>query len=238
VILTDNPWRFGSRRATRKDNPSKKTRLGYGAKGNYDNGDMSTPEIANLAPLIQAVATPDAYCFMWVSEAMPTDHLQILDTWGFSPVCTAFVWVKLNPISGTPVFNPGKYTGTNIERCILARRNRKKYPCWHSTAKGEPKPSQVILAHRDRQDGTVIHSRKPPDAHERIESWLTPYLQGHGMLELFARQPRPGWITIGGDLSGRDIREDLADLAAGKILPSAPAKKVGQRGLFDEEESA
>jgi len=214
VILADPPWQHNDRKAVRKDNPEQKTRLGMGAAGNYGRGTMPTADIAALGPWVQAVCMPDAYLFLWVLESMPHDHLQVLEAWGFEQVCTAFSWTKTNRVAGTPFFGPGKYTAGNLERCILARRNRKKFCCWHSTAEGAWKPAQAIVEpHECDENNRKIHSRKPAEVHQRIERWLGPYLEGCGMLEMFATQDRPGWVCLGDSVTGRDIKDDLADLA-------------------------
>ena len=49
-----------------------------------------------------------------------------------------------------------------------------------------------------------MHSRKPARVHQDIARWA-----GAGV-ELFATQPTEGWRCLGYDVTGRDIREDLA----------------------------
>jgi len=147
-LAVDPPWRHNNRRATRKDNPNKATRFGIGAQGHYRV--MATSEIAALGPYVQAVCTPDAYMAMWVLESMPADVKPVLDAWGVEQVCPLLAWIKLNSKAGTPCTGPGKYSFGNLERCILARRNRKKFTCWHSTAEGCWKPQQILYARRHR----------------------------------------------------------------------------------------
>jgi len=206
-ILADPPWQHNDRKAVRKDNPQKKTRLGMGAAGHYRT--EPTTAICALGPLVQAVATPDAYLAMWVVESMPLDVPRVLAAWGFEPVCTLFAWMKTNSKAGTPCFGNGKYSAGNLERCILARRNRKKFPCWHSTLKGCYKPAQAIFAPKSE------HSEKPEIAQDRIDRWVDPYLDGHGKLELFARRHRPGWVCLGDEITHPEISDDLWNLANG-----------------------
>lgn len=206
-IMADLPWKHNSRRATRKDNPSKKTRQGVGAAGHYRL--MSTAEICALGPLVQAVATPDAYLGMWVLESMPLDPPLVLEAWGFEHVSTLFSWIKINA-DGSPFFGIGKYSASNLERLILARRApRKKHLCWHSTLKGCYKPNQVIMAPKSE------HSAKPEEAQDRIDRWVDPYLDGHGKLEMFARRHRPGWVCLGDEITQLEISDDLWNLANG-----------------------
>lgn len=55
------------------------------------------------------------------------------------------------------------------------------------------------------------HSRKPNSLHEMIENSSLPFSRD-GYIELFARRKRKGWICLGKDVDGRDIRESLAAL--------------------------
>jgi N6-adenosine-specific RNA methylase IME4 len=227
LILADPPWQHNDRKATRRDNSDQACKFGLGAAGNYDT--MPTEEIAGLGPLVQAVAAPDAYLAIWVLESMPADGDLVVRHWSFETVCTLFAWVKTTA-SGAPFFGPGSYSGGNLERCLLARNNRHRFPCWHSNAKGSYKPAQIILEphpvyppganfpawHKragQPAGGKKIHSRKPATAYERLERWLDPHLNGYGKLELFATQRRHGWTSLGNALTGTDIRADLAELA-------------------------
>ena len=210
-IAADPPWQHNSRQATRKENPDQKTRLGMGAAGHYRT--MPTSEICALGPYVQAVAARDTYLGMWVLESMPEAVEPVLDAWGFEQVGTLFAWIKTNKHDGKPKFGVGKYSAGNLERMILARRNRRKTRCWHSTAKGCWKPSQVILAPLGE------HSEKPEEAQDRIDRWLDPFLDGHGKLELFARRHRPGWVCLGDEITQPEIVDDLWELANGLEAP-------------------
>lgn len=217
VILADPPWQFNDRRETRRDNPARASKFGTGVQRRYSAGTMPQEALCALGPLIQAIAAPDAYLFLWVCESQPYAHLDLADAWGFRLINTAFSWQKTNLRSLTPHFGTGKYTAGNLERCLLARNRARNSPCWHQTASGCYKPAQAVSAPHPRgQDGKIIHSRKPDLIHQEIERWLSPYLAGMGMLELFATQRRPGWTTLGHALTGTDIRDDLESLINAK----------------------
>lgn len=211
VILADPPWFFNDRKAVRRDNPQRKPKSGIGAHRRYSAGTQKTPDICAIGPDVQRVAAPDAYLFCWTTNAHLPDALQVISAWGFVySKCIAFAWVKTNPVAGTPFYGPGYYTAGNVELCLLARP--KGAPCWHP-AEGY-KPSQIVMAPQVRDDrGKVIHSRKPAEVHERLEIWLGSDMAGHGFLELYATQHRPGWTCLGHALSGNDIRDDLRRLA-------------------------
>ena len=86
------------------------------------------------------------------------------------------------------------------------------------------------------------HSEKP----EAIQSEIERLVHGP-YLEMFARRARPGWtlrqaqgrLCIGGDVTGRDIREDLAllrdalALPVESVLPARPlASATAQQSLW------
>lgn len=50
----------------------------------------------------------------------------------------------------------------------------------------------------------MAHSRKPEDVQDRIEQLFDgPYV------ELFARRQRSGWLCLGNEIDGLDIRDSL-----------------------------
>ncbi len=58
---------------------------------------------------------------------------------------------------------------------------------------------QIVLAPRG------AHSKKPAVVHSRIERLFGDVKR----LELFAREPREGWTTLGNEITGNDIRMDI-----------------------------
>lgn len=207
IILADPPWEFNNRYETRKDNPRKKSRFGIGVAQRYSHGVMSARDLKALP--VADIAADDAYLFMWTTWTHMQEALDVIDSWDFDYITCAFVWVKTNPIKGGPFMGPGRYTFSNTEPCLLARRKRSG-KLWHPNTGW--KPSQVVTEPHPRdEDSKIIHSRKPACIHEHLERWLVPHA-GQPPVELFATQERNGWITLGGAIDGRDIRESLASL--------------------------
>lgn len=208
LIYADPPWHYNDRKAIRKDNPNKAPRFGIGAHGNYSAGTMTNQELADMAPLVQAVCEPDAYLFMWATGPRLDSALAIGDAWGFVFVTIAFCWVKTTK-TGVPFFGTGAYTGSNVEPVLLFRRQGSK-KCWHPNGGGHYKPAQVLLTpHPTDAAGKIIHSRKPQHIRSRLEMWLGEIPR----LELFATERSPGWTALGHALTGTDIRDNLAALA-------------------------
>lgn len=218
VLLADPAWQFNDRKATRKDNPAGKPKFGLGVARRYGMGVQQTSDIEALGTLIKSVIAPDCYCFMWCTCSHLPDAIKVLEAWGFKYRTVAFAWVKTTSKSGEWFKGPGSYVPGNLEIVLLGRP--KKCKLWH-TNKGT-KPFQIVCAPQERdlnaKGHPIIHSRKPADVHERIESWLGHQIGDHAMLELYAREKRPGWVCLGGDVTGRDLAQDLADYACRLVL--------------------
>ena len=172
VILADPPWRFEtwSHRGQ-----------GKGASQHYDT--MTTDDICALP--VADLAARDCALFVWGCWPHLPDALRVIAAWGFDYKSCGFVWVKQN--AGAPVLwgdldnlflGLGYGTRGNTEFCLRAARGAPKV-----RSRAEP---QLILSPRRE------HSRKPDEQYRRIEALYDgPYL------ELFARQPRPGWAAWG-----------------------------------------
>lgn len=138
---------------------------------------------------------------------------RVLDAWGFSYRSRAFTWVKTNKLgfitlakllrSGTPrevveyiqkglwFMGNGYYSRANDEVCLLAVRGRMP-------VSDRGVRSLIVSPIRE-------HSRKPEEQYERIERLYPREIK----IELFARRMRPGWVTLGNEIDGLDIRESL-----------------------------
>lgn len=211
VLLSDFPWWYSNRRATRRDNPSKKNVFGMGADKTYEERDgfgcIKTKDIINtICPLIDKYTMPDCYHFMWATLPLLPDALEVMKACGFKYSTTAFIWTKLNKKNNEVFYGAGNYTFSNVEVVLLGTKGRM----WHP--KKGYKPHQEVRCPRPMDpQGKAIHSRKPDEVQDRIDQWLVPHLVGNSMCEIFATRPRDGWVTLGGALSGRDIKEDLIE---------------------------
>jgi len=151
-----------------------------------DYQTMTVEEIASLP--IHKVIADGCHLYLWTTQRFLRDAYTILDRWGFKQGAI-LVWSKPpKGVVGTWV--------SSAEFCIFARKG--------------------VLQHKKRHIGTVFsesrgaHSQKPEMFQDLIETVSPgPYL------ELFARRSRSGWVTIGNDLDGLDIRESLDLLAQG-----------------------
>lgn len=199
VIYIDPPYRFTVR----------------SVKGMGRSPKYPTMKLADMVKLpVGAIAGQDCVLLMWVTYPCLEQGLALGKAYGFTYKTVAFTWVK-NTLQGmraktiriiTDDFNwhigQGYWTRSNAEICMLFTRGKPK--------RKSKSVRQLIVAPVTR------HSEKPSEAYERIEQLLDgPYV------ELFARRQRAGWVSLGFDADGADIRDSLPALASGDFTTSA-----------------
>jgi N6-adenosine-specific RNA methylase IME4 len=138
---------------------------------------MALNEIAALGPLIRAIAADDSILAFWVTQPQLLAAGPIMESWGYRYRTILFTWAKITS-TGAAATGLGYWTRAGSELCLLGVRGRPK-----RLAKNVP---QLLLAPRQS------HSEKPRVIHDRITS-----LVGGPYLELFARERRLGWQTLG-----------------------------------------
>lgn len=184
IVLADPPWAYNQRA------PHAKTRFGGGVSQEYPL--MTDREIYELGQFLRPVLEPDCVLFLWATWPKLDIGLRAMAEWGFKYSTAAFVWEKTTK-TGEPATGPGFWTASNTEPVLLGYRG-KTLPVARRLI------NQVVRAPRGR------HSAKPPEIHRRIEEMFGP---GPLRLELFGRQAVPGWIVLGNEVTGQDIRDDL-----------------------------
>jgi N6-adenosine-specific RNA methylase IME4 len=192
-IAADPPWTFKAWSAKGEDRA---------ASQHYD---VMTLDGIKALPVAE-LAAPDCVLFLWVSDPMLPQGLEVMEAWGFSYRTVGFTWAKTTKKScwtWAPKWHMGLgyYTRANPETCLLGIRGKPK-----RVSKGV---RQLIVA------PVREHSRKPAVFFESVEALVEgPYL------ELFSREPRPNWSTWGRETSrfGNDQRiNDKTD--AGLCVP-------------------
>lgn len=150
---------------------------------------MSVAQVAALP--VADLAADHCTLFLWITGPFLAigAHLPVMKAWGFKPSGMGFAWVKLNPKAATLFVMPsdiaiggGFTTRKNAEFCLIGRRGK---PPRHSASVHE-----VIISPRRE------HSRKPDEYRDRVERYVGP---GIPIVELFARESRPGWTTWGNE---------------------------------------
>ena len=185
-ILADPPWRFKTW--------SPKGKISRAAELHYPT--LTFPQIAAFP--VKQIAADDAFLFLWITGPFAAlgYHVRLMRAWGFRPSALMFTWVKLLKaqqqeifLHSTQSFHMGTgYTSRhNAELCFVGRRGN---------------PQRLSTRVRELIVAPVSeHSRKPIEAHERIEEFCAG-----PRLELFARRPpstqRAGeWTLFGNQLA-------------------------------------
>jgi N6-adenosine-specific RNA methylase IME4 len=183
ALIADPPWSFTDKLSWGKNAP-------YGAAGHY-----STMTIADIRALpVAAVMANPSLCALWCPSALLREGLSVLDAWGFAFKQT-WVWVKTTKRDPAKLaFGVGRLARNCHEVVLVGTR-------------GSVKPAarnlrSAFLAPRE------IHSAKPPNVHQMVEA-LIP---SGPWIELFARQRRAGWVSLGNECGGQHAGDLLTAL--------------------------
>jgi N6-adenosine-specific RNA methylase IME4 len=163
VILADPPWKYGAPTIT-------------GAASQH-YADMETAAICGVP--VARHAAPDAVLFLWATNPMLPDALEVVEAWGFA-YKTNVAWVKDKATAGLGFYVRGRH-----ELLLIATRGEM-------LPRPDDRPESVLFA--DRRE----HSRKPDEAYALVEAM---YPAAGPRLELFARHRREGWEQRGAELA-------------------------------------
>jgi N6-adenosine-specific RNA methylase IME4 len=155
-----------------------------GAAKNYST--MSVEQIKAYLPGLGLPIADDALLFLWRVSSMVEEAYAVARAWGFEPK-SEIVWVKIER-SGIRHFGMGRYVRNSHESCLIARRGKS-----------------IIRSHSVKSvfEGVIgAHSAKPWNFFPMVEKLAPgPYL------ELFARERRKGWTSIGDELPSVEAAE-------------------------------
>ena len=171
VIYADPPWDY-------------KGQLQHAGPGSGDSGGAirhyDTVRLGDLMELdIAAIAADDSLLFMWATSPHLDQAIDLGKSWGFSWATVAFVWDKQR-------VNPGFYTMSQCELCLVFKRGRIPLP------RGARNVRQLVSAPRE------AHSRKPEEVRRRIEAMFPRQRK----IELFARdEDIHGWDMWGAEIA-------------------------------------
>ena len=169
VIYADPPWDY-------------KGQLQHAGPGSGDSGGavrhFATVTTRDLMELpVDTIAEPDAVLFLWATSPHLDQAIELGKAWGFAWATVAFVWDKQR-------VNPGHYTLSQCELCLVFKRGRIPQP------RGRRDIRQLVSEPRGR------HSAKPDEVRMRIAEMFPT----QSKIELFARSDAAGWDTWGEDV--------------------------------------
>lgn len=168
LIMADPAWTFELRSGK-----------GEGKSAQAQYRCQSLDEIKAL-PVLD-LAAPDALLWLWATNPMLPQALEVLNAWGFA-FKTAGAWGKTT-VNGKLAFGTGYIFRSAHEPILIGTR-------------GEPKTTKSVRSLIMGQ--AREHSRKPEEAYRAAEQ-LMPRAR---RIELFSRTNRPGW-TVWGDEAGK-----------------------------------
>lgn len=166
IIYCDPPWDY------KGQTQHTKVAASGGAKTHYP-----TVELKKMKKWpIEKIAEDDALLFMWTSSPHLDQAIELGKAWGFKWATVAFVWEKKKP-------NPGFYTMSSIEMCLVFKRGKIPKP------RGSRNERQFLSEKRTH------HSAKPDEIRDRIRRMFPTQKK----IELFARKKSRGWKVWGND---------------------------------------
>jgi N6-adenosine-specific RNA methylase IME4 len=175
-VLADPPWRFQNF----TDDPGNRA-------APYETMTLDAIKALPVHELVDR----EAWLFLWTSGPFLDMSRDVMRAWGFKFSTIAFTWAKLKksfPDQHSDLIEPddwhrglGKTTRKNTELVLLGKLGSPRI--------NMGKADELIVA------PVREHSRKPDEQYPRIEA-----LVGGPRIELFARNPRPGWSRWGNQI--------------------------------------
>jgi N6-adenosine-specific RNA methylase IME4 len=176
IIYADPPWDYNGK--MQYDKSSIKTEnLGFERNIFISSAIFKYPtlKVRELKEIdVLSIAKTDCLLFMWTTGPQLSNAVELGQAWGFEYKTIAFVWDKM-------VHNPGRYTLSQTELCLVFKRG--KIP----TPRGARNIRQLVQSPRGG------HSTKP----ESVIAGITKMFPEQKKIELFARKNYFGWDNWG-----------------------------------------
>lgn len=204
ILVADPPWSFND--ALRHSSVKR------GASSNYNT--MSLDDIKALP--VKDIADPEGSVLaLWVPSSILDEGLEVMKSWGFS-VKQNWIWVKIkkepfkklsrqkeigwNNIDWNDFlgFGMGKISRGCHEVALIGTRGKM-----NSKIKNRSERSVFFAPN-------LKHSQKPEILQDKLDKIFPD--QDMNRLEMFARRQRDGYLCLGNEINGSDIRDELAKL--------------------------
>lgn len=179
IIYADPPWHYNGKLQFDKSSKSKE-KIDFSMKIFISGATFKYPTLKTselMAIPINTIAKEDCLLFMWTTNPHLFQAIELGQAWGFEYKTVAFIWDKMN-------HNPGQYTLSNCELCLVFKRGRIPRP------RGARNIQQLIRSPRK------AHSEKPIEVLQAIEKMFPDQER----IELFARKKVRGWSAWGLDM--------------------------------------
>lgn len=190
IIYVDPPWEYENwNKAWHQQNPKSRW-----AGKKYPLMPMDKLEELD----VNGITDKNAVMFMWTISTMIPKAINLMEKWGFRYRTVGFVWVKKNKKKDSFFTGLGFWTRANAEICLIG-------------VKGKPLPRISRSIHQIIYTPIGKHSSKPPETRDRIVALMGDIPR----LEMFAREQSDGWDSIGNDINGKDIKEEIEEIKRG-----------------------
>ena len=170
ILYADPPWDYKGQ----QQHAGPASRATGGAIRHFPT--LPLDQLRTLA--VQSLAADNSLLFLWATSPHLDQAIDLGKAWGFAWATVAFVWDKER-------VNPGHYTLSQCELCLVFKRGRIPRP------RGARNVRQLLRQRRGP------HSAKPDAVRERISAMFPQQRK----IELFARQVSPGWYAWGLDVT-------------------------------------
>jgi len=175
IIYADPPWDY-------------KGQTQHAGKGKSNTGGALshyptlTVKKMKQWDLTQIIDPEGCLMFMWSSSPHLDQAIDLMKSWGFAWSTVGFVWDKTK-------VNPGFYTMSQCELCLIGKHKRIPKP------RGARNIRQLLQVPRGK------HSEKPSEVRKRIEQMFPEQKK----LEMFAREVVDGWDCWGNEIEGINL---------------------------------
>lgn len=188
VIYADPPWDYGGKMQFDKTS-HKDINIGFNksifiSSASFKYPTVKLKDLKNLN--VSSISSDDCLLFMWTTGPQLSNAVELGKAWGFEYKTIAFVWDKM-------IHNPGKYTLSQTELCLVFKKGRIPQP------RGARNIRQLIKCPR----GT--HSEKPL----AVIDGITKMFPNQEKIELFARNNYYGWDNWGLEIP--DAKVEIID---------------------------
>ena len=188
ILYADPPWHHKGKLQFDKSGTLEKNRDWskkiFVSSASFKYPTVPTNELKKLP--VQAISKEDSLLFLWTTNPHLAQAIELGVAWGFEYKTVAFVWNKM-------CHNPGHYTLSYCELCLLFKRGRIPKP------RGARNVKQLVEVVRGR------HSEKPIEVAQNIVR-MFPY---QSRIELFARDKKEGFDSWGFDSEVKDVIGEL-----------------------------
>ena len=188
IVYADPPWHYNGKLQFDKSSKgvdridlSKNIFISSAA---FKYPTLKTSELMEIP--IHKIAKDDCLLFMWTTNPHLAQAIELGKAWGFEYKTVAFIWDKIN-------HNPGQYTLSNCELCLVFKRGRIPKP------RGARNIQQLVRSPRKR------HSEKPIEVIQAIQKMFPTQER----IELFARRKTKGWSVWGIDVLPESDEQSL-----------------------------